>query len=95
MFIVTLTFKDQAAVEALQDAHRAHLREQHANGIYLMSGPLRSGDGLLVIAEGESQAEVEQALVRDPLVANGAAACHIVEFTPNASSDALAAFRED
>jgi len=52
MFIVTLTYQDQAAVEALQDAHRAYLREQHANGIYLMSGPLRSSHGLLLIAEG-------------------------------------------
>jgi len=38
---------------------------------------------------------VEQALARDPLVAHGAAACHIVEFTPTASADAFAAFRED
>lgn len=95
MFVVTLTFQDPAAVEALQDAHRGYLREQHAAGNYLMSGPLRSGDGLLVIAEAESRAEVEQALARDPLVANGAAAWHIVEFTPTASADAFAAFRED
>lgn len=95
MFIVTLTFQDRPAVEALQDAHRAFLREQHANGIYLMSGPLRSGDGLLVVAEAESRAEVELALQRDPLVAHGAAACHIVEFIPTASADAFAAFRED
>ena len=95
MFIVTLTFQDQAAAEALQDAHRAYLREQHANGIYLMSGPLRSGDGLLVVAESESRADIEQALARDPLLANGAAACQIVEFTPTASADAFAAFRSD
>ena len=95
MFIVTLTLRDAAAAEAQLDAHRAYLREQHATGIYLMSGPLRSGDGLMIVAEAESRVEVEQALGRDPLLASGAASCLIVEFTPTASADAFAAFRED
>ena len=41
MFIVSLTYKDLAGVDALLGAHREFLREQYGRGTFLMSGPKR------------------------------------------------------
>ena len=95
MFIVSLTYKDLAGVDALLGAHREFLREQYGRGTFLMSGPKRPRTGGIIIASAETRAELEEALALDPFHIAGVAEYEIVDFAVSMSSDALAPFRED
>ncbi|MFD2365945.1 YciI family protein [Pseudoduganella sp. GCM10020061] len=95
MFIVSLTYKDIGKVDALLGAHRDFLREQYGRGIFLMSGPKRPRTGGIIIANAETREELDAAIALDPFYQAGVAEYEITEFAVNASSDALAPFRED
>jgi uncharacterized protein YciI len=95
MFIVSLTYRDLAGVDALLGAHREFLREQYGCGMFLMSGPKRPRSGGIIIASAETRAELDQALALDPFHVAGVADYEIIEFAVTASADALAPFRED
>ena len=95
MFIVTLTYKDIAQVDALLGAHREFLREQYGRGVFLMSGPMEPRTGGIIIANLETRAEIDEVIALDPFKVAGVADYQVVEFAVTASSDALAPFRED
>ena len=94
MFIVSLTYRDLPGVDALLGAHREFLREQYGRGTFLMSGPKQPRTGGIILASAETRAELEEALALDPFNVAGVADYEIIEFVVNASSDALAPFRE-
>ena len=95
MFIVSLTYRDLAGVDALLGAHREFLREQYGRGTFLMSGPKQPRTGGIIIASAETRAELEEALALDPFHIAGVAEYEIFDFAVTMSSDALAPFRED
>ena len=95
MFVVALSYKDIARVDALFDAHREFLREQYGRGAFLMGGPMAPRTGAVIIATCEDRAELDAVLALDPLHAAGVAHYAITEFTPTMTADALASFREE
>jgi uncharacterized protein YciI len=54
MFIITLTYlKPAEEIDKLLAAHSEYLREQYANGMFLMSGRLVPRTGGIILATAE------------------------------------------
>ncbi|AXA91687.1 YciI family protein [Massilia sp. YMA4] len=95
MFVITLTYeKPTEEIDALLAAHRAFLREQYDNGVFLMSGRMVPRTGGIIIATADSRADIEAILELDPFKQAGAASYQITEFVPTMTADILAAFRQ-
>ena len=95
MFIISLSYKDIAGVDAQLDAHRDFLREQYGRGVFLMSGPKDPRTGGIIVATAETRAEIEAVIALDPFKRAGVADYEVTEFVPTMTSDALASFREE
>lgn len=95
MFVIALTYdKPTEEIDALLAAHRAFLREQYDNGVFLMSGRMVPRTGGIIIAMADSRADIEAILELDPFLQAGAASYQITEFVPTMTADILAAFRQ-
>ncbi|WUR14998.1 YciI family protein [[Empedobacter] haloabium] len=95
MFVITLTYeKPTEEIDALLAAHRAFLREQYDNGVFLMSGRMVPRTGGIIIATADSRADIEAILELDPFQQAGAASYQITEFVPTMTADILATFRQ-
>ncbi|WEF35482.1 YciI family protein [Pseudoduganella chitinolytica] len=95
MFVITLTYeKPTEEIDALLAAHRAFLREQYDNGVFLMSGRMVPRTGGIIIASADSRADIEAIVELDPFKQAGAASYQITEFVPTMTADILAAFRQ-
>jgi uncharacterized protein YciI len=83
MFIITLTYlKPAEEIDKLLAAHREYLREQYANGMFLMSGRQVPRTGGIIIATADSRADIEAVIELDPFKEAGAASYTITEFVP-------------
>lgn len=95
MFLITLTYlKPADQIDALLGAHREFLREQYANGTFLMSGRLVPRTGGIILATADSRADIEAVIELDPFNEAGAASYQITEFVPTMTVDALSALRQ-
>ncbi|AVR96130.1 YciI family protein [Pseudoduganella armeniaca] len=95
MFVIALTYdKPTEEIDALLAAHRAFLREQYDNGVFLMSGRMVPRTGAIIIATADSRADIEAILELDPFRQAGAASYQVTEFVPTMTADLLAAFRQ-
>lgn len=74
-------------------AHRAHLAECYAAGLFLASGRKEPRTGGIIIATG-TRPEVEEAVARDPFVVHDAARYVVTEFRPTMTGPELATFGE-
>ena len=93
MFIVTLTYlKSTAEIDALLAAHRAFLREQYDNGMFVMSGRLVPRTGGIILVNADSRADVEAVIELDPFNQAGAASYAIAEFIPTMAADGFETF---
>jgi uncharacterized protein YciI len=96
MFIISLTYTAPLEqIDAHLAAHRAFLAEQYARGVFLMSGRKVPREGGIIIAQGISRDEVETLIRQDPFHQAGVARYDIVEFAPNMTTAALAAYRAE
>jgi uncharacterized protein YciI len=96
MFIISLTYTAPLEqIDAHLAAHRAFLAEQYARGVFLMSGRKVPREGGIIIAQGISRDEVETLIRQDPFHQAGVARYDIVEFAPNMTTTALAAYRAE
>jgi len=79
------------AVAAATDAHRSYLRELHAKGILLASGPFdpRTGGALLLRIEGDDPDAVDAIRNADPFWQQGVANYELLRWLPNIGLDAL------
>jgi uncharacterized protein YciI len=68
-------------VEVAARAHRAHLRELHAQGRLRAAGEFKHGDGFLEIFEAADLLEAQSIGEASPLVAEGLGAWMIREWT--------------
>lgn len=66
MFVVELTFTDDPARLAARPAHRERLRELHADGVLVMSGPFADDSGALLIFDVDDPAALDRILADDP-----------------------------
>ena len=96
MFLILLEYKQPLdAIERCVIAHREHLERQYAAGRLLISGPQVPRTGGVLIARGETRADIEAMMQSDPFTTADLIDYRIVEFRVTAAQprlgDALAA----
>ena len=81
MFVIELVYKaDLTQIDAHMRAHVAFLKKHYAAGTFLVSGRKIPREGGIIIAVGESRAQIEAIMRQDPFSAHGLVDIRIVEF---------------
>jgi uncharacterized protein YciI len=81
MFLIDLHYTAELAqIDAHMKAHVAFLNQHYAAGHFLVSGRKVPRDGGVILAVGESRAQIEAIAAADPFVARGLAEARVVEF---------------
>lgn len=81
MFVIELIYKAElAAIDAAMKPHMAFLNKYYAAGKFLISGRKIPRDGGIIIAQGESKAEIEELMRSDPFCSQGLAEFRVIEF---------------
>src|SRR4051794_10715564 len=81
MFIIELTYKvDLAEIDRHMAAHMAFVRKYYTAGHLLMSGRKVPRDGGILLALGDSRAQVEAIAAEDPFCVHGLADARVIEF---------------
>lgn len=84
MFVIELIYKaDLAQIDANMTAHVAFLKKHYASGNFLVSGRKIPRDGGIILAVGESRAQIQAIVEADPFVERGLADVRIIEFRPS------------
>ncbi len=78
-------------VDALLEAHRRHLEEQHAAGVFVAWGRLVPRTGGFILARGVDRAAVDAAIAADPFTTGGVAEWDVLELAPTGGEPALLA----
>ena len=81
MFVIELIYKaDLTAIDARMAAHVAFLKKYYASGNFLVSGRKIPRDGGIILAVGESRAQIQSIVQEDPFYTHGLADFRIIEF---------------
>src|SRR5688500_3943886 len=81
MFVIELIYKaDLAEIDAHMRPHVAFLKKHYDAGRFLVSGRKIPRDGGVILALGESRAEIEAIMREDPFCARGLADFRVIEF---------------
>ena len=81
MFVIELTYKvDLSAIDSHMKAHVAFLNKYYASGNFLVSGRKIPRDGGVILAVGESKAQIEAIVREDPFHRHGLADFRVIEF---------------
>src|SRR5688572_28399971 len=81
LFVVELLYKAPLdRIDAQMKPHMAFLKRHYAAGRFLVSGRKIPRDGGVIIAVGESRAEIEAIVKADPFVTRGLADFRVIEF---------------
>ena len=81
MFVIELIYKAElTAIDAAMKAHVAFLNTHYAAGRFLVSGRKIPRDGGIIIAVGDSRAQIEAIMRDDPFCRRGLADVRIIEF---------------
>ncbi|MDE1467703.1 YciI family protein [Aurantiacibacter sp. D1-12] len=89
MFVIDLEYVvPLEQVDALLDAHKAHLKAGHASGHFLLWGRKQPRTGGVILASGD-RAEVESLANLDPFVTEGAARVTVTEIAPAFAAEGL------
>ncbi len=81
MFVIELLYKaDLTAIDAHMKAHVAFLKKHYDAGRFLVSGRKVPRDGGIILALGESRAQVEAIVREDPFCVHGLADFRVIEF---------------
>ena len=90
MFVIELTYKAPLAdIDASMRAHVKFLNKYYAAGKFLVSGRKIPRDGGIILAVGDSRAQVEAIAREDPFYARGLADVRVIEFRASQRSDAF------
>ena len=94
MFVINLHYlKAMSEVERFLGEHREFLRRQYAAGKFLMSGRKEPRTGGVIIAQGDSLAEIEAIVRLDPFHREQIARYEVTQFTPTMTAEALHAYQ--
>ena len=88
MFIIELTYKaplDQ--IDAHMKQHMAFLNKHYASGHFLVSGRQVPRAGGIILAVGDSRAEIEAIAAQDPFCERGLADYRVIEFRASQKAD--------
>ena len=92
MFVIELIYKaDLAAIDAHMAAHVKFLKKYYASGHFLVSGRKIPRDGGIIVAVGESRAQIETIIREDPFCARGLADFRVIEFRASQRADDMPA----
>jgi len=81
MFIIELIYKaDLSEIDAHMAAHVKFLKKHYAAGNFLISGRKIPRDGGIIVAVGNSRAEIEAIVQEDPFHLHRLADFRIIEF---------------
>lgn len=80
--ITSRYLKSQGEVAAVTPSHREWLDRHYCSGLFLVSGRMVSGQGGVILAKAETQAELEAVFAEDPFVLAGCSEYSYTAFTP-------------
>ena len=90
MFLILLEYKQPLdVIDRYVVAHREHLGRQYAAGRLLISGPQMPRTGGLLIAHGDTRADIETMMQSDPFTTADLIDYRIVEFRVTAAQRGL------
>jgi len=88
MFVIELIYKaDLAEIDAHMKAHVAFLNKHYDAGHFLVSGRKIPRDGGIILALGESRAQIEAIVREDPFCEHGLAEFRVIEFRASQRAD--------
>ena len=88
MFVIELIYNvDLAQIDAHMAAHVRFLKKYYTAGNFLVSGRKIPRDGGIILAVGESRAEIERIAAEDPFCQHGLAEARIIEFNVSQKAD--------
>src|SRR5262245_703956 len=88
MFLIELTYKAPLSqIDAHMKAHVAFLKKYYAAGHFLVSGRQIPRVGGIILAVGESVAQMQAIMREDPFCGHGLADVRIVEFRASQRAD--------
>jgi uncharacterized protein YciI len=88
MFVIELIYKaDLARIDAHMTAHVKFLKKYYASGHFLVSGRKIPRDGGIILAVGESRAQIQAIVEEDPFCKLGLADFRIIEFRASQRAD--------
>ncbi len=83
LFVITSRYLKPAEITAeITPRHRVWLDQHYRSGTFLVSGRMLSGEGGVLLARAESQAELEALFADDPFVLEGCSEYSYTAFTP-------------
>jgi uncharacterized protein YciI len=81
VFVIELNYKaDLARIDAHMKAHVTFLKKYYDSGHFLISGRKIPRDGGIILAVGDSRAEIETIASEDPFCRHGLAEARVIEF---------------
>jgi uncharacterized protein YciI len=81
VFVIELNYKaDLAKIDAHMKAHVTFLKKYYDSGHFLVSGRKIPRDGGIILAVGDSRAEIEAIASEDPFCKHGLAEVRVIEF---------------
>jgi uncharacterized protein YciI len=81
MFVIELNYKaDLAKIDAHMKTHVTFLKKYYDSGHFLVSGRKIPRDGGIILAVGDSRAEIEAIVREDPFCRQGLAEVRVIEF---------------
>ena len=90
MFIIELIYKvDLATIDKHMPAHVKFLKKYYAAGTFVVSGRKVPRDGGIIVAAGDSRAQIEAIAAEDPFVAQGLAEARVIEFRASQRAEDL------
>jgi uncharacterized protein YciI len=83
LFIVTSSYlKPKPDIAEVTPRHREWLDQHYRSGLFIVSGRMVSGAGGVILANAESQAQLELVFASDPFVLEGCSEYSYMAFTP-------------
>lgn len=83
LFIVTSSYlRSKTEIAAVTPRHREWLDQHYRTGLFIVSGRMVNGAGGVLLANAESQAQLEQVFAQDPFVLEGCLEYSYTAFTP-------------
>jgi uncharacterized protein YciI len=81
MFVIELVYKAPLArIDASMAAHVRFLKKYYASGHFVVSGRKIPREGGIILAVGDSRAQIEGIMREDPFCSGGLADARVIEF---------------
>lgn len=88
MFVIELIYKAPLAdIDASMRAHMKFLKKYYAAGNFLVSGRKVPRDGGIIVAIGDSLAQIETIAREDPFYVKGLSDFRVIEFRASQRAD--------